>query len=440
MSVMSARIASLRTASRDPLLANSTLMLATTLVMAGTGSVFWIIAARLQTSAEVGLAGSLVSATVTLSYLAQLGINITLIRTLPSSERSKADVTTSVTMVALFGLVLALAYGFLLPVLSPSLGEVLDEGWRVLAFGVLVAATAVNLLTDGIFLGISRVGINLRVNGFLMGAAKCALAFAFGGLGAFGLYGAVGVASLLAAVVSIAAILRVLPGRVSLRPSATLLGQRRFAGAGYLASVLDLLPQLVLPLLIINASGPSASAMYFVSFQIVTLLNSGCYAIGSAMYAEGARTPHAVHQTVARAGRVLALAVGAGVLTLLVTSPLLLTIFGPEYADNGVTTLRVLAIGVVGVAFNYWSAIRLRLVQHLRAMVFVQLATTTVMLASAAAVADRGPAWVAGAWGIAQLCGGLVGYLVSRTIAPLHDEPMPAVDQSIDPADVGALK
>ncbi len=427
------RVASLRTAARDPVLANSSLMIATTLVMAAAGSLFWLIAARLQTSAEVGLSGSLVSAAVTMSYLAQLGINITLIRALPTSARSKADVTISVSLVALFGFMLALGYGFLLPVFSPHLSEVLGVGWRVVAFGVLVAATAVNLLTDGIFLGISRVGINLKVNGFLMGASKLALVFVFGGLGAFGLFGAVGMASLLAAVASVAAIMRVLPGRASLRPSATLIRQRRFAGAGYVASVLDLLPQLVLPLLIINASGASPSAMYFVSFQVVTLLNSGCYAIGSAMYAEGARSPHAVRQTVRRAGVVLALAVGTGVLTLLVVSPFLLKIFGPEYYDGGVVTLRVLAIGSVGVAFNYWAAMRLRLVQHLRAMMFVQLATSTVMIGAAAAVADRGPAWVAGAWGVGQLCGGLLGYLASKTVAPLRDEPNSAVDPTVEP-------
>ena len=47
-------------AVKDRMLANSALMFATTLMMAGRGALFWVVAARLQTPENVGLAGSLV--------------------------------------------------------------------------------------------------------------------------------------------------------------------------------------------------------------------------------------------------------------------------------------------------------------------------------------------------------------------------------------------
>lgn len=438
MKALNARVAAVRGQLSDPLARNSTLILATTILMAAAGSVFWVIAARLQPRSHVGLAGSFVSATVTLSYLAQLGMNITLIRTLPHSERRSADVTGSVTLVSGFALVIAAVYGALLPTFSPSLSGVLDQVWKVAVFAILVAATAVNLLTDGIFLGLQKVGTNLRVNGLLMGVAKCALCFGLAGFGAFGLFGAVGAASLVAAVASVVAIRRATPGPLSLRPSRSLWEARRFAGAGYVTSVMDLLPQLVLPVIIINGSGASSSALYFVSFQIVTLLNSVCYAIGSSMYAEGARRPESIHEIVRRAGHLMAGAVALGVLGLVAVSPLLLAVFGHEYADQGVPTLRVLAVGVVGVAFNYWSAIRLRLAHRLRAMMTVQLSTTVAMIGLAMAFADHGPAWVAGAWGIGQLFGGCMGYLASRTVAPLRGGPDSGPDadtRELAPAD-----
>jgi hypothetical protein len=52
------RVAAVRS---DPLMTNSVLMLATTMLMAGGGALFWILAARLQSPANVGLAGSLVA-------------------------------------------------------------------------------------------------------------------------------------------------------------------------------------------------------------------------------------------------------------------------------------------------------------------------------------------------------------------------------------------
>ena len=48
--------------------------------MAGGGAVFWVIAARLATPEDVGLAGSLVAAADSLALFAQLGLNIALLR------------------------------------------------------------------------------------------------------------------------------------------------------------------------------------------------------------------------------------------------------------------------------------------------------------------------------------------------------------------------
>jgi O-antigen/teichoic acid export membrane protein len=79
----------------DPLLVNSTLLFATTMLMAGGGAAFWVVAARLQSAEVVGLAGSLVSAADALALFAQLGLNIALVRTLPISQRRAADVLTA---------------------------------------------------------------------------------------------------------------------------------------------------------------------------------------------------------------------------------------------------------------------------------------------------------------------------------------------------------
>jgi hypothetical protein len=92
VSAVRARVAAVRS---DQLMTNSLLMLSTTLLMAGGGALFWILAARLQSPANVGLAGSLVASAETIALFAQLGLNIALVRTLPRSRHQAADMLTT---------------------------------------------------------------------------------------------------------------------------------------------------------------------------------------------------------------------------------------------------------------------------------------------------------------------------------------------------------
>jgi O-antigen/teichoic acid export membrane protein len=414
-------IAKLRAVRSDPLLANSALIFTTTVMMAGGGALFWVIAARLASPEDVGLAGSLVSAADSLALFAQLGLNIAILRTMPTSERRAADVMTASAVVIAAGAGFALVYCLLLPLTSPRLTAVLDSPVTIGIFCVLVGATALNVLTDSVFLSINRVWDYLRLNGILLGVAKCGLPFLLAGAGALGLYGSVGGAILLCGVASLWAIFRYVPGRRSLSPSKELLAARRFAGAGYVTYVLTVLPLLVFPLLVINALGSAKGASYFISFQIVTLLNAVILAVANATYAESERTARGRKHVVRKGGMTLLACSVAGAAAMFVLAPYFLQIFGDHYVAEGTWTLRILSFATVGAAFNYWSAIRLRLASHLTAMILVQVLSTAVMLVLAGVLASHGTVWVAAAWGIGHFVGGVVGYVASITIARFHD-------------------
>jgi O-antigen/teichoic acid export membrane protein len=414
--------AKLRAVRADPVLTNAALIFITTALMAGSGAAFWVIAARLASPEDVGLAGSLVSAADSLALFAQLGLNIALLRTLPASDHKAADVLHAAVVVSVGGGCFALAYALLLPLTSPRIAGVLSSPVTIGVFCVLVAATALNVLTDSVFLGINRVSSYLKLNGLLLGATKCTLPFLLAGAGAFGLYGSVGGAVLGCAAASLWVILRRLPGPRNLSPSAELRASRRFAGAGYVTYVLSVLPLLVFPLLVINVLGSAQGAVYFISFQVVTLLHAVVLAVANSTYAASEQAVRGRHDLVRRGGRTLLVCSSAGALAMFVLAPLFLQIFGDHYVAEGTWTLRILSLATVGAAFNYWSAMRLRLASHLRAMILVQLASTAVMLGLAGALAPFGTHWVAAAWGIGHLLGGAVGYVVSRTVAPFDDE------------------
>jgi O-antigen/teichoic acid export membrane protein len=415
-------LAKLRAARADNLVMNSALIFLTTVLMAGAGAVFWVIAARLASPEDVGVAGSMVAAADSLALFAQLGLNIAILKTMPVSDRRAADVLTASVVVLGAGVLFALAYCLLLPITSPRLTEVLGSPVAIGIYCVLVGATAVNVLSDSVFLAINRVRDYLRLNGFLMGVAKCVLPFALAGSGAMGLYGSVGGAIALCAVASLWVIFRHVPGRRVLRPSRSLLDARRFAGAGYVTYVLTVLPLLVFPLLVINALGTADGAAYFISFQIVTLLHAVILAVANAGYAECERATTGRRHLVRKSGVTLMACSLGGAIVMWPLAPYFLQIFGDHYVTEGTWTLRVLAFATVGAAFNYWGALRLRLASHLPAMISVQVLSTAVMLGLAAMLASHGTVWVAAAWGIGHVVGGVAGYLASVTIARFHDE------------------
>lgn len=419
---MTALTTRLRAARQDQLLTNSALIFATTVLMAGGGAVFWVVAARLGTPDQVGLAGSLVAAGDSLALFAQLGLNVALLRTMPTSTRKAADVVTASLVVLVAGAAFALGYALLLPVTSPRLATVLDSPLTIGLFSLLVAATALNVLSDSVFLSINRVWDYLRLNGVLLGVVKCGLPFLLAGAGAFGLYGSVGGAILVCAVASVWVILRHVPGPRRLSPSPELRATGRFAGASYVTYVLTVLPLLVFPLVVINALGSAAGAAYFISYQVVTLLNAVILAVASATYAESERAVRGRRAIVRKGGLTLLACSVAGCLAMLVLAPYFLAIFGPHYVETGTATLRVLSLATVGAAFNYWSAIRLRLASNLTAMIVVQLVSTAVMLVLAVTLAAHGTVWVAAAWGIGHVVGGVLGYVATLTIARFHDE------------------
>lgn len=403
----------------DPLIVNSALLMATTTAMALAGAVFWVIAARLAPAESVGLASSLVTTTEALAVLAMLGFNVSLLHTMPRSDRQRADVVFSAAVVAGVAAVLAAAYALALPHTAPKLAAVVAGPLVVGGFVVLVAATAVNQLTDTMFLAVDRVRDNFVINGVVLSGARVGAAALLTGAGAFAIFGAVAGTAATAATLSLLVLLRRLPGRLRQRPSQALRHSARFTGAGYVSTVLLTVPQLVFPVLIINALGATESAYYFVGFQIVTLLNHVVFMVSNSMYAEVSRAPERAEEIMAKAARTIAVLAGAGIVVLVVAAPLVLHLFGARYAEGATPTLRILALGTIGVAFNYWNAVRLRIARHLPAMVVVQAITTAIMLVLAYVGAQLSLEWAAAAWGVGQAVGGLVGHVVSRTLAPI---------------------
>ncbi|TCJ30886.1 lipopolysaccharide biosynthesis protein [Nocardioides jejuensis] len=400
--------------TRDPVTADALLMTALTVALAGFGGLFWVIAGHLQNTHEVGVAGTLFSSIMVLCFAAQFGVDRTLLAAMPHSDRPGSDFLLAVLTSGTAGCVLGTAFGLVLPHVAPATGPAL-AGAHPFVFGVLVAGAAVNLTTDAAFLSMRRVIDNFVITGIGMGLLKCGLPFLLAGSGAFGLVASVGLSTVIAALCCVVVIMRRLPRPQPLRHSALFRSELRLGASAWLANMVDFVPMLLLPVILVNAAGAAQNAIFFIGFQIVLMLNASAYVIGNAAFAEASRRPERAEEVIRHSAKVMAVVIGAGTVAVIVLARLLLLVFGSAYADQGVPTLRLLALGSVAMATAFWAITALRIRRRLRASVAVAIVSAGSATGLAFLLAGGGADATAVAWLAGHSSGALVGLFLATS-------------------------
>jgi O-antigen/teichoic acid export membrane protein len=388
----------------DHLMRNSLLLVLSTAVQAGLGYAFWIVAARLFSTGNVGRASSLISATGLIAFLALLGLNSTFVRFLPIESKRNSLITAGLVLVALCGATFGLGYVLLTPLLAPKLAFVAHHPVLAVGFILLAAAAAVNLLTDSIFIAARKSGYNAFIDGGIGGIAKLVSCIILVGTGAYGLFCASAGGFAAAALASLVLMTKVVRWRPTLRSSReVLLPLLRFSGANYVGNMLNMLPTLVVPLIVLDRVGAEAAAYYFVAFQTVTLLYSGAAAVEQAFLAEGAYNGAVGRELRRRSLRlVMALCVPAW-LVLSVAARWIMLAFGARYSLHAADALIVLASAAVPLAFMNWCLTLLRLAGKLRAIVLSNAVYVVAISGVAWIMAPRGLTAVCAAWPIGAL-------------------------------------
>ena len=139
-----------RSALDSTLFVNSGYLMVNSATGAALGAVFWVLAARLNDSKDVGLASVIVSAAGLLAFLASLGLGMGLFRFLPPAGARRSQLINSCFAVSgVAAIALSLVFRAGLPLWSPALRFVRGDPLFEAAFVAAVAAMAVfNLLRE----------------------------------------------------------------------------------------------------------------------------------------------------------------------------------------------------------------------------------------------------------------------------------------------------
>ena len=429
-------VARVRAHLAEPMFKSAYALILNTALSTGFGLLFWILAARWYSVAEVGKGQTAVNAMLLLSGIGSLRLSGALIRYLPSSGRRAPGLLRMTAVGATIGSVLAVVvYHLLAPA---QLASFLWPGPA--AVGLLAVATigwSLFTLQDAIMIGLRRATW-VPVQNAVFSALKVVVLLVAAALGwRAGIFW-----SWLLPMVAVLLPVQVLIGRVVAAEHTGAPteepGRRMFSfvGVDYLSSLCEIVVVNGVPVLIAAMLGFEAMGVFATTWIIGTTLDHVLVHFGNSLMVEGVRSPEELPR-LARSmlARSFLLLVPLA-LAVVVAAPLLLRLFGTHYADNGTLLLQLLALAmlprviqqVVVVIARVHHKLRLALIINVTQAVVIVLASRA--LAGPVGVAGPGMAYLGASLLTAVLLAPVLGALMKESVTwhPLvaHAEPVGA--------------
>lgn len=338
----------IRSDTSRQLLRGSTWMVASVALGAVTSAVFWLVAAHLHTSADVGRASGLFTSVLFVCFVTGMGLPVTLSRFSGEGGPESASLLSwSLVVVGVVSSLAAMLYLALVD--SPATAVLAERGWLLaLVFALITMGSALTLLVDVRLMAARRwrwalarvasVGLcqlMLLAVSHRLGAPDLALFLA--AVGPIALSGFVGVA-----------LLPALEGhRYSLRSRPT--GSRsilRYTSVNYVATLALEAPRFALPVIVLVNVAPSDNANFYVAWAIVAVVLLVPATLGQVLLVEAGR--HGASGA-GQLGRVAGAAVALMVIALLaatVLQGLVPAVYGSEYGPAGRLLPLLMAAGI----------------------------------------------------------------------------------------------
>ncbi len=369
---------------------------------------FWIAAARLFSSEELGRGSALVSAMIFVSVVCQLNLGSAILRFLPATKLA-ADhaIFAAYGSTLLASLVGGIAFVVVAPILSSEYQYLADDITLAALFVVATLIWGIFALQDSVLTALRQATWVPIENGIYAALKIIVLPV----LLAIGVTEPVFVAWAIPMVLLILPInylifLRFIPARPVARDELSPVehfgwsGLRRFMAQDYLASILIQGSTTLIPVIVLAVLGSTQSAYFYIPFTIVGAFDLLFVKVSASFTVESALNSRAmaslVHQTVHGFGYLVV----AGTVFIVAAAPLALKPFGAQYVASGTTVLRLMACAsLFRAAVALYCAVcrvegRAFRVLAVQSATFVLTVGLTYLLATTNGLAGVGWAWL----------------------------------------------
>lgn len=389
---------------------NSIFILLGSLSVAGFGFIFWTLVARLFPATNVGLATTLLSMSSLISLISLAGFDVAFIRFLPHARDKSSYINSGSIIVSIISIVASLIVLTFLVIGGGELAPILHDPMNWVWFCIFTWLSSLNLLTNAPFLASRRASFVFYIS-TIFSVIKVGLPLLVIGGSAMAIFNVAGIAQLIGTVLSYAALMRYLDYKPTLRVDRTILKKtRRYTFSVYVASLLNLLPPTILPLLITNSLGSAQAAYYYMAFTIATVLYTIAYSAMQSAFAEGSHETDMIHDHIVKGLRQTALLMVPAAALLFFGAPLLLHIFGGDYSTHGAPLLQLFAVGSIFVAIYSALGSLFKITHMMTSLVLMNiLYLVTILLVSVWLIQPLGITAIGWAWIIGNLVASVFG-------------------------------
>ncbi len=420
---------------RNPLYRNGYALTASSAIGSVVGVGYWLLAARRYPVDVVGTNSAMIAAMTFLAGLAGLYMDGTLVRFVPRAGVATARlVGFTYFAIMIVAVLVSGIFLFGLRVWSPTLRFLTGSPWLSVGFVFATLTWCIFVVQDGVLTGL-RQAVWVPVENAIYSVSKLVLLLIFSYLlPEYGILASWTIPTLLLIVpITYFIFRRLIPRHTqtvqamasSLNPMSVV----KYAGGNYIGLLFYLAYSMLPPVMVLEVAGSSASAYFYLPWAIGSLLRLITINMSTALVVEGsldqARLPEYFRRSLINATRLLAPAVAI----VVAAAPVLLRIFGEDYAVEGTLLLRLLALATIPNIVVFLCIGLLRVQNRVREVIVVHGVTGLAMLGlSYVWLRSYGIAGVGLAWLVTQTCVALV--LIVTELRPILRHQLAPVEDA----------
>ena len=375
------------------LLAGSAALVVGAAVQAVTGAVFWLVAARIDTTDDVGRATALFTSILFIAYLAGLGLQVSLARFAPGRDE-ESHVVFSWAVVATVVSCTLVGGGYLLAV-DTEATQALTDWHPVLGPALFVAGAvgaALTLIVDVRFMTVRRWALVL-VRITAVGVLRFPLLFLVpaGRHHTVHLFAVSALPLVVTGVAGVAAMPRFSGMRHRLRPLPTSRSAAiRYSAVNYVSTLAYQAPQFVLPVIVLLSVDPDRNAAFYVAWGITSIVLYVPMAIGQALLAEGGKDGAELRSQVRVVLVGTSALMGLASLVAFVGRDLITVVYGEDYGDAARILPALVVAGIPWAITSVYLTEARVLHRHVPTVAITGVLTVSILVPALLLVPDDG--------------------------------------------------
>ncbi len=337
---------------KDSLLKNSIYLISTQFLNLILGFFFWIIAARVYSPNEIGIASALISSMFLIVLIGTLGFPAALQFFLPrDNQNARIIINSCIITCIVASILISLIFIFGLDIWAQPLKSTISDPKVASAFVLITTASTVSGLIGGAFIAGKRASFQMAKE-TLFGFIKILPLPFFLSFGAMGIFFSWGTGLMFSSLLGFILLPFVWKGYLPIPRFDPIIKKMAYFSIGnYLAGIFFTLPRLALPIIIVNIASPESTGFFFIAMTVAGILYTIPASLSSSLLAESSEAGE-FRDKIIKALKFNFLLLLSGVLFFILVGKYVLNLFNPTYGENASTTLMILALTSIPLSIN----------------------------------------------------------------------------------------